>query len=267
MAEARALGLAGAPNARDLGGLPTAAGGYVRPGLLMRTGALGRLTDADVSRLGELKPACVLDLRGEPEVAEGPPNRLPHPAPQVHHLPVHDAQHQVFTYVAALLQGHDLSSYARLTEQGTPAAMAEIYRWFVTGGAARESFAAACRVLAEPGSLPAVFHCSVGKDRTGWLVVILLTLLGVDPEAIRADYLYTNRATAAAQERLLARLSQRGVDLAGVRPLLQARDTYLDAAYAEVARVHGSFDGYLRDGLGLTEDTLAALRTLSVSSG
>lgn len=262
MTDGRGLGLTGAPNARQLGGLPAADGRRVRRGVLVRSGALGRLTDDDLPALGKLELASLLDLRHESEIAQAP-NRLPEPPPRVRHLPIYDHAHPVFTYVAALLQGGDLSAYGELVEQGSPAAMAAIYRWFVTGPRAREAFAAACRELADPSNLPAVFHCSVGKDRTGWLTVILLTALGVEPEAIRTDYLRTNDDTVAARQRLLALLTERrpGLDLAAIEPLLQARPSYLDAAYTEVERVYGSFDIYLRAGLELDGRTLAALRT------
>lgn len=262
MADGRGLGLVGAPNARHLGGLPAADGRRVRSGVLVRSGALGRLTDDDLPTLAKLDLSCVLDLRHGSEIADAP-NRLPEPPPRVRHLPVYDQSHQVFTYVAALLHGHDVSAYRQLVEQGSPAAMAAIYRWFVSGPRAREAFAQACRELAEPGNLPAVFHCSVGKDRTGWLTAILLTVLGVDREAIRVDYLRTNDDTAGAKAKLLALLAQRrpGVDLAAIEPLLQARPSYLDAAYSEVERVYGAFDGYLRAGLGLADQTLESLRT------
>jgi protein-tyrosine phosphatase len=261
--DGRGLGLIGAPNARQLGGLPAGDGRRVRPGLLVRSGALGRLTEQDLPALAKLELSCVLDLRHHTEIAQAP-NRLPEPPPRVHHLPVYDQGHAVFTYVSALLAGEDLRAYHHLAEQGSPAAMAAIYRWFVTGPRARQAFAAACQELAEPRNLPAVFHCSVGKDRTGWLTVILLTVLGVEPEAIRADYLRTNADTAAAQDKLLALLAERrpGVRPEAVRPLLQARASYLDAAYDEVERVYGSFDTYLRAGLGLPRRTLTSLRVL-----
>jgi protein-tyrosine phosphatase len=258
----RGLGLVGAPNARQLGGLPAADGRQVRAGMLIRSGALGRLTDDDLPVLAKLDLSCVLDLRHDTEIAQAP-NRLPEPAPRVRHLPIYDQSHQVFTYVAALLHGRDVSAYAELVEQGSSGAMAAIYRWFVSGPRAREAFAQACRELAEPRNLPAVFHCSVGKDRTGWLTAILLTALGVDRDDIRLDYLRTNDDTAGARETLMELLAERrpGVDLAAIEPLLQARTSYLEAAYTEVERVYGSFEGYLRAGLGLDDQTLASLRT------
>ncbi|MFI6822518.1 tyrosine-protein phosphatase [Micromonospora sp. NPDC050187] len=253
--------LVGAPNARDLGGLVGADGRRVRAGRLIRTPALGRLTDEDLPVLAKLAPACVVDLRYAAEIAEAPPDRLPG-EPTVVHLPVHDPAHPVFTYVSALLLGHDLDAYGELAEQGTPAAMAAIYRWFVTGESARSGFAAALRLAADPANLPLVFHCSAGKDRTGWLAAVLLTVLGVDEAAIRADYLRHNELTVSLREVLLEAMRRRRpeLDADAVRPVLEVRPEYLDAGYDEVARVHGSFGAYLRDGLGVTDELVSALR-------
>lgn len=253
--------LEGAPNSRDLGGLVGADGRRLRAGRLIRTAALGRLTDDDLPVLAKLGVACVVDLRDSSEIAVAPPDRLVGD-PRVIHLPVHDPAHPVFTYVSALMLGHDLTAYEALAHEGTPSAMAAIYRWFVRGDAARAGFAATVGLAAQPGNLPLVFHCSAGKDRTGWLTVILLTALGVDESAIRRDYLRTNELTESLQEVILAAMQARqpDLDIESVRPVLQVRPEYLDAAYGEVERMYGSFDGYLRDGLGVTDDIREALR-------
>lgn len=253
--------LVGAPNARDLGGLPAADGRRVRAGRLIRTAALGRLTDEDLPVLGKLAPACVVDLRHASEQEVAPADRLVG-EPRVVHLPVYDPAHPVFTYVSAVLLGHDLDAYDELAQEGTPAAMAAIYRWFVTGEPARDGFGAAVRLAAEAQNLPLLFHCSAGKDRTGWLAVILLTALGVDEATIRADYLRHNELTVSLREVLLTAMTRRQpqLDPAAARPVLEVRPEYLDAAYAEVRRVHGSFGAYLRDGLGVTDEMVEALR-------
>ncbi|MEU5939827.1 tyrosine-protein phosphatase [Micromonospora sp. NPDC047548] len=253
--------LVGAPNARDLGGLPAADGRRVRAGRLIRTPALGRLTDADLPVLGKLAPACVVDLRDASEMSVAPADRLVG-EPRVVHLPVHDPAHPVFTYVSAVLLGHDLAAYDELAREGTPAAMAAIYRWFVTGESARVGFGTAVRLAAGADNLPLLFHCSAGKDRTGWLAVVLLSALGVDPAAIRADYLCHNELTVSLREVLLAAMARRqpALDPETVHPVLEVRPEYLDAAYEEVRRVHGSFDAYLRDGLGVTDEVRDALR-------
>ncbi|KOX06857.1 tyrosine-protein phosphatase [Micromonospora profundi] len=253
--------LIGAPNARDLGGLVTVEGRRVRPGRLIRTPALGRLTDEDLPVLAKLGPTCVLDLRDHTEIAVAPADRLTG-EPRVVHLPVHDPDHPVFTYVSAVLLGHDLDAYAELARQGTAGAMADIYRWFVAGEAACANFGAAVRLAAQPENLPLVYHCSAGKDRTGWLTVILLSALGVDEAAIRAEYLRNNELTDSLRAVLIEAMRRRRptMDVDAVLPVLEVRPEYLDAGYQEVRLRHGSFDGYLRNGLGLTDDVLTALR-------
>jgi protein-tyrosine phosphatase len=252
--------LAGAPNARDLGGLVGVDQRRIRPGLLLRSGALGRLTDEDLRLVETFGVRCVVDLRYRGEIDAAPADRIPGGA-RVAHLPVHDPAHPLFGYVSAVLLGHEPDAYVGLAQQGTPAAMADIYRWFVTGEAARRQFGAAVR-LAAGDDLPLLFHCSAGKDRTGWLAVVLLTALGVEPAVIRADYLLTNERSAAVNEVILAAMRRRYPNLReeSVRPVLEVRESYLDAAYDEVARSYGTFDAYLRDGLGCDDEIIDSLR-------
>lgn len=259
----RGLGLQGAPNARDLGGLVAGDGRKVPAGRLFRTSALGRLTGADVDRLRELGLRTLVDLRDVSEVALALPDRLPDPPPRIAALPIYDPRHPVFTYVAAVLLGQDHGEdYQVLAEEGTPGAMAAIYRWFVHDETVRERFGQAVRLLADPGRLPALVHCTAGKDRTGWLTAIVLTILGVDRAEIEADYLATNEAAAEVNEAVLRAMRQQRPELDedAVRPVLAARGEYLAAAYAEVGRLYDTFDAYLRHGLGLDDAVLDAVR-------
>jgi len=256
------LGLVGAPNARDLGGAVTADGRRLRTGALVRASALGRVSDDDLVRLGKLGLALVIDLRDTAEIAVAPPNRLPDPPPPVEHIPIFDPRHPVFTYISAILLGHDGAGYAGLREEGTPAAMVAIYRWFVTDPGAREGFAAAIRAIGAAGGRPVLYHCSAGKDRTGWLSALLLELLGVDRGAIVEDYLATNGYARAVNAAIMDAMRARGMaaDPDILLPVFEARPEYLSAAYAQVDREFGGVAGYLRDGLGIDETALAALR-------
>ncbi len=258
MANPRSLGLTGAPNARDLGGLATLDGRTIKPGLVFRAPALGRLTDDDVRRLRGLGLTDLLDLRHGSEIDTAPPDRLP-PGPAVAHIPIFDPEHPVFTYVSAVLLGQDLSRYGHLAVEGTPGAMHAIYRWFVEAPAARAAFGTVLRRIAAATG-PLLYHCSAGKDRTGWLTATLLGALGVDRAAATADYVLTNEVTAADTAKLLGILEQRrGVPPEILQPVLAADPAYLDSAYAAMDGRYGSVDGYLRDGLGL-DDEIPALR-------
>ncbi|HYU84487.1 MAG TPA: tyrosine-protein phosphatase [Kribbellaceae bacterium] len=256
------LGLVGAPNTRDLGGLTTADGRRLRPGMLLRASALGRLSDQDVMALGKLDLALVIDLRHANEIAVAPPDRLPEPVPRTEHIPIFDPAHPVFTYISAILLGHDGAGYAGLRQQGTPAAMLAIYRWFVRDAGARGGFAAALRAIAGSGGRPVLFHCSAGKDRTGWLSAVLLELLGVDRSLIIEDYLATNGYARAVNVAIMDAMRSHGlaVDPDVLLPLFEARLEYLTAAYTEVEREFGGLDGYARTGLGIDDATREALR-------
>jgi protein-tyrosine phosphatase len=258
-AHPRSLGLAGAPNARDLGGLTVADGRVVRPGLVYRAPALGRLTEHDVARLGRCGLTDLLDLRHGSEIEVAPPDRLP-AGLHVAHIPIFDPAHPVFTYVSAVLLGHDLAAYEELGAEGTPGAMLAIYRWFVTSPAGRAGFGKALQRVADATG-PLLYHCSAGKDRTGWLTAMLLTALGADRDTVYADYELTNEVSAAANESLLSAIATaRGVDADLLRPVLAASPRYLDEAFAAADREYGGTDGYLRDGLGLDGGDIARLR-------
>lgn len=245
---------------RDLGGLPTADGRSVKPGLVFRASALGRLTDDDVTALGRLGLTDLLDLRHGSEIDNAPPDRLP-AGPAVAHIPIFDPAHPVFTYVSAVLLGHDLSGYANLAVEGTPGAMLAVYRWFASDPAARAAFGTTLRRIAA-ASGPVLFHCSAGKDRTGWLSALLLGALGVDRATILDDYLLTNGVTTKDIDTVLDILeTRRGLPPELVRPVLSALPEYLDVAYAEVEAGWGTFDRYLCEGLGLDDSELDALRT------
>jgi len=258
-AQPRSLGLVGAPNARDLGGLAGADGRTVRPGLVYRAPGLGRLTEQDVIRLGRCGLTDLLDLRHGSEIEVAPPDRLP-PGPHVAHIPIFDPAHPVFTYVSAVLLGHDLAAYGELGATGTPGAMLAIYRWFVTSPGGRDGFAKALRRIVD-ASGPLLYHCSAGKDRTGWLSAMVLTALGADRGTVYADYELTNEVSAAGNEALLSAIGvSRGVNPDLLRPVLAADRRYLDEAFAAADREFGGIDGYLRDGLDLGEEDVARLR-------
>jgi protein-tyrosine phosphatase len=250
--------LAGAPNARDLGGLPGAAGRRVRAGVLYRAPALGRLTDEDGPRLDGLGLAEIIDLRHRHEIDIAPADRLP-PGLPVTALPIYDPDNEYFQFMADVMgRGNGV----RVPAADEPArAMAGVYRWFVHSPVARAGFAQAVRRIAAAAGRPVLYHCSAGKDRTGWLTAIVLTVLGVPRDVIMADYLRTNEDTGVVIEKIVSALvKRRGANPDLVRAVLVVTPGYLDASYDEVDRRYGSFDGYLRQALDLDDEVLDRLR-------
>ncbi|MCI0688710.1 MAG: tyrosine-protein phosphatase, partial [Sporichthyaceae bacterium] len=211
--------------------------------------------------------ACLVDFRHPHEVELTGVDRLPEPPPpRLVRLPLFNTEHDVFTAVSALITGRAGPEVADVLRDdhasgGAVVVMRELYRWFVTAPVAQQAFASALRLVAAADALPLLFHCTAGKDRTGWLAAVIQSALGVVRGAVVEDYLRTNDLNAEGTRHVLASARDRVDDPALLLPLLEARPDYLEAAFAEVDRSFGDLDGYLRAGLGLDDAELAAVRT------
>ncbi|NYE46427.1 protein-tyrosine phosphatase [Spinactinospora alkalitolerans] len=244
-----------APNFRDLGGAAANGGERVRRGLLFRADALSRLDEADLAVLEGMELRQLIDLRTVFE-RDRAADRVPRGAEYV----VLDVQrdHRTGGDLAAVFADPERAN-ALLADNGAERFMHEVNRMLV----GTEDACAGYRELVERaahGPLPLVFHCSAGKDRTGWGAVVILSLLGVPREAIIADYLASNGRLGAVIDWMMGMVRTQGIDADQVKPMLEVRTEYLETAFAEVDRVHGSFDGYVAGGLRLKPETVSALR-------
>ena len=145
---------------------------------------------------------------------------------------------------------------------GRAMAMRRTYIDLVTGDPGRAGYATLLRSFLDPAAGSVLYHCTAGKDRTGWGTSVLLLALGVDEADVRDEYLAVNPALDAMYAPFLQRFADVGGDPGLLAPLLEVREEYLDAALGAVAEGFGGFGGYLRDGLGLTADEVAALRAV-----
>lgn len=249
----RGLHLRTAPNFRDIGGYRAADGRWVRPGFIYRSDQLDRLNDADLAVIGSLGPALVADLRTQSE-REREPDRLP---PQARPL-ILDV---VGNSEGAL--GGDLRQAVSAIAAGKGADMLiAANREFVSSPSARAAYGALLRRLIDGTDGPVIYHCTAGKDRTGWATAVILTLLGVPRDAIMADYLLSNsylREKNAATVKAAAAAGAK-INPAFLESVLTVRREYLQSAFDEVDRAYGSFDAYARDGLGLSDMDIAILR-------
>jgi protein-tyrosine phosphatase len=283
---ARSLGLAGAVNARDLGGYRTADGRVLRSGVALRSDGLNRLTEADTEPFTALGVRHVVDLRSLDEVREAGPDKVPGlPVADIstveysaeplsvaaagpdgitlHHLPVFAADFDIYVALRDALADRDPVKQAALLGDGRAAQMMTgLYRWFVTDPVARERFATVLRLLAAPDAPPVLFHCTAGKDRTGWAAALLLTALGVDRTTVFEDYLLTNVRSGALVDTIVESFYTRGLmeDPTLLLPLFRADAAYLEAAFEEVEAGWTDFAGFWRDGLGLDDAVLTGLR-------
>lgn len=235
--------LEGAVNFRDLGGYETADGRRVRPGLLWRSDSLADLTAADLEVLGGLGLRTVCDLRAVGE-REARPNRDLGPGVRVHELVVVPPRAQEVFAGVSTMSVEDIQAWLR-----------EVFRSFVADQ--REAYAAVLDALLQDGALPALVHCTSGRDRTGFAAAIVLCALGVSRETVVEDYLRSDVA-----HRDIDFLIGAGVDETRVTAMTRPRAEYLLAGFAAMEEAYGSVDAYLRDALGLDDARRERLRAL-----
>jgi protein-tyrosine phosphatase len=246
--------IAGATNFRSLGGLPAAGGRRIRPHAIMRADRLIGLSDDDWRTLGHAGLATICDLRSDAERAEHP-NRVPT------HLPLRE----MCCDIRNDLRADPALARLMLDEpnaRGAERVMIEIYRRFprYMGGTLA---AIVDRVL--EGGAPLLVHCSAGKDRTGFVVAMLLHALGVPEPLIREDYLASRHWPGSITHR--ASLESRlGTFIAAhelpdaIDAVLDVRDVYLDAALEAAVAGFGSIDRYLQDAAGIAGTRREQLR-------
>lgn len=227
------LHLASLPNGRDLGGYTTAEGRTTRSGVALRSGALNKLSDGDAAALQQTGLTKIIDLRTGIERAVQP-DRVPAGA------------HELWLNVV----GDDPLTLPALVD------MPRLYRMFVTDPDAREAFRQAVLDIAY-GDGAGLFHCSAGKDRTGWLAAVLLTLVGVDRTTVYDDYLASNELIGDG----MAGSAAPALDAAGSTFINRVERGWLDTSFAAADEVYGGFDGYARAGLGLTDADIDALKS------
>lgn len=234
-------------NFRDLGGHTTRDGRRLASGRLFRSGHLGHASDADLALLGRFGLRRVFDFRTASDIEMDGPDRLPEGIESVL-LPMPDPARG--RGIRALLEESGPDGLAELFGNGQAA---EMMKESAAGlvRERREPYARFLRALAESDSVPALFHCSAGKDRAGWAGSVVLLTLGVPEEEVIEQYLLSNRAADEIIDRQRGHGREVWNDV--LRPLLEVRREYIEASLEAVIEGWGSFDRYLAQGLGIDD--------------
>ena len=238
----RSLQLSGATNFRDLGGYAGQGGRTVRWRQLFRSDHLADLTTEDLLTIERLGVARVFDFRGKTE-------RLAQacviPGAVVHSLAIEPT---VVQGLKILIDAGQL-----VTVDNAVGLMQQTYRDFVLDNSPRfaEFFG---HLLADDA--PLVFHCTAGKDRTGFAAALLLEALGVPRAVILQDYLLTNDFYQ------MPTANPVGLPQDVLNVLWRVQVNFLDAAFEAVDADFGSVPRYLKEALGLdaqAQERLVAL--------
>lgn len=250
-------------NMRDLGGLPV-AGGTMRSGQVYRSASLANLSDADKPAFEQRNITTIFDLRTAGE-ASGAPDVVPNGARSFGLDVLADSPAAAAGNINEMLANPALLADA-LGGGKAAEMLTESYRDIVGLPSALSAYRSFFLSLADPNrGGAALFHCTTGKDRTGWAAAALLTLLGATKETVLADYLQTNTDLVPALQPLIDRAAAGGIDTELILPVLGVDESYLAAAFDEVTKRFGDMDGYFTRGLGLNPEHIAAIRAQFVA--
>jgi protein-tyrosine phosphatase len=236
----RLIALEGAVNFRDLGGYLVAGGGSrTRWRTLFRADGLGELTEGDFEVMRSLDIRTVVDLRAPHELERERFDTAAHPV-AFHHVP----------FIETLPDPEEFDRRPELLE-------AQYLEMLDNSG---QQIRTALEVLASPGAMPAVFHCTAGKDRTGLLSAIVLSLLGVDEETVVADYALSGEAMGRLREKIMRKYPESQTLLNNLDQVFSAHPTKMQNLLAYLRRHYGSVEEYA-SGIGAGPEVVAALRT------
>ncbi|MDF2509580.1 MAG: protein tyrosine phosphatase [Microbacterium sp.] len=255
----RTVPITSAPNLRDLGGIP-AANGSVKRGVLYRSASLSSLTEPGQAWFSMLGIETVYDLRTAAEAAESP-DRLPPGTDRISLDVLAGASASIAASVGQLTTD-PRAFVASLADGQAERLFEDSYRDFIRLPSALSAYRAFYLGLIDEGRHgAALFHCTTGKDRTGWAAASLLTLLGASEADVYDDYLQTNIDLLPALEPVLQQAESHGVEREALMPVLGVRESYLAASFRQMHDQFGSIDEYATDGLGLSSEQQHRLRT------
>jgi len=259
-APGQSLGIASIPNLRDLGGYRTRDGAIVATGLVYRANQLSGISPADLEKLAHLKLKNAYDLRTAEE-REKRPDELP-PGVEYVWLDVLADSPQAGPAQLEKLMADPQQANAALGGGKVEAGFEASYREFVSLPSAKAEFRQLYLGLGDRHQLPALFHCTTGKDRTGWAAAAFLTLLGVPRETVMQDYLRSNDYILPAYQKVIDGFVAAGGEPGIPAAILGVKKEYLEAAFDEMEKQYGTIEKYFSEGLGIDAAQQKALREL-----
>ncbi|MBP0437085.1 tyrosine-protein phosphatase [Tianweitania sediminis] len=221
----RHIRLKGAHNVRDLGGYLTPSGDPVPWRTFLRADALHDLDPEDVQTLLGLGLKTVIDLRSDAEIRHQPSAFADHGTVRYHHVSLFDG----------------LAPFAEMYDEGFDLSV----RYVAAIGACRPALLSVAQIIAQAEDGAILFNCTAGKDRTGIVAAMLLSLAGVAKEEIATDYGLTAELAAPLMQKLRLQAVARGLDEAQATVLLSSEPAAMLAFLEHMDATYGGFQSYL----------------------
>ncbi len=233
------LPMSGGYNFRDLGGIKTTDGKYVKWGKIFRSDDLHNLTDKDLQYLSSIPLISVVDFRSEEEIAKSPDK-----------LPASVLKDYPYSITPGNLMG--AKNLMELSTQQLDSAMMDMNILLVTDTAWINQYKKFFTLLQSEQDVPLMFHCSAGKDRTGMGATLILFSLGVDEDTILKDYLTSNLYLGDKYAEYILKYPN-------LKPLFEVKAEFLKAGIDRIKKDHRTVENYLKEVLGVDTDKMKSM--------
>ena len=254
------IGITSGRNFRELGGYETMSGKKIKMHKLLRTGNLADLSPFDKQFLTDYGVKYDIDFRSKEEV-DNQPDRVP------------DGVEYIYDPVFSEDLTNSSKSLNDLNKQAHDDAdfgfnhMHYAYEDMIESESAQNAYRKFFEVLLknDVDGESAIFHCTAGKDRTGFGALLALSALGVPYSTIKKDYLLTNITTKDFVDSMIEHARQNGRNenvLQSIRDIQSVRPEYLVHAVKVLNDEYGSINDYLRDVMKLSSGDIMQLRDI-----
>ncbi|MFB6707988.1 tyrosine-protein phosphatase [Streptomyces sp. NPDC056333] len=259
MQTARAVAAATVVNLRDLGGISLGRDRCFRSGAVLRSGPLSGYDAARDVAVTALGIRTVVDLRTADERMAAP-DRLP-PGARLFVADVLGDNPGVAPARLRALLSDPVAAEEVLGGGKAEGLFAQTYRKLVLSPGAAAAYRAFVETAADDRARPVLFHCTAGKDRTGWATALLLLMVGASRDVVRAEFLAVNPVVRAAFQPYVQGFLDAGGDPEIAAAIIEVRPRYLSTALDAMDERWGGLDGYVRDGLRIPEPVVERLRS------
>lgn len=244
-------------NFRDLGGLTTVDGRTLKTGVLFRSEELSRMTANDLARLRGFNLKLICDLRSPRERREKQSPATLTETIRVVNIPMlppanldAGSRKLLLSFLFGSSGGDRFREFSRACYHSIAFEQTSRIREVIT-------------LLSSEENLPALIHCSAGKDRTGFLAALIQLLAGAPYEMVMDDYLLTNDHILPRLERFIKWM--RIMTLCQVSPerirlVAMAHHEFLDEVHTLIVKNYGSVETYLCEACKIESDTLRSLK-------
>ena len=239
-------------NLRDLGGTVTKDGRRIKKNFLIRSASLHKISVDDAAELKKAGLKRVIDLRSDLERSEKPDIEIE--GVDNIHIPIFSE-----TVLGISRDTKSLEEMKNTMWLDMPC----LYRGLIRYPEAVSQLSRVLSYILDTDGGAVLWHCSAGKDRCGLTAVLCLHMLNVDMDVIFDDYLESNRYAAPFADMIYKKILAEGGDdkkAEYMRRLFLADRTYLEAALEQMDILYGGIDGFIHDGLKISDERMKAFR-------